>query len=110
MLVATIVAGEIFDGIGGGEDGLIEIFDDLRGRGGGGLELESTGEMLLRSEKVVLDGFGNLGGNSGFLRIVLRSNGGRGRFIEILGFEKNKAGEGEDGETGNGEKRNNGFV
>ena len=101
LLVATIVARKIFNGVGGGEDGLIEIFDDLRRRGGGGLELESSRKMLLGSEKVMLDGFGNLGGGSGFLGIILRNSGGRGRFIEILGFEKNEAGEGKDGETGN---------
>ena len=67
LLVATVIGREKLNSVGGGENGLVEEFDNrLITRVAactGGLLLKSAGKILLGSQKVVLDGFGDLSGS-----------------------------------------------
>lgn len=62
LLVAAIVGGELFDSRSSSDDGLVEVLDDIGGGRGRELKLKSSGEGLLRGKKIVLNGFGDLGG------------------------------------------------
>ncbi len=67
---AAIILGKKFDGFGGSQNRLIESVDIL--------VLAGLGKELLGGQKIVLDGFGNLGGGGMINRSVgsdLRGSG-----------------------------------
>lgn len=112
MIVAAVVGREFFNSIGGGKERLVEEIDNfwlvglLRFARNDVLELEGLREILLRGEKIVLNGFGNLSRRDG------RGWIGEGRRRRVDGggsvFYEDESAKGSQGNSRNREEGDDG--